>query len=78
MSAATAVPANGELVASVNGESRAFAPGTTIADVVAVLTPTSRGVAVARNGDVVPKSSWVATAVEAGDRLEILTAAQGG
>jgi thiamine biosynthesis protein ThiS len=33
---------------------------------------------VARNGDVVPRSAWTTTLVEAGDHLEILTAAAGG
>jgi sulfur carrier protein len=35
-------------------------------------------VAVARNGEVVPRSAWPHTRVDAGDRIEIVTAAAGG
>ena len=34
--------------------------------------------AVARNGEVVPKSAWDRTVVSGGDRIEIVTAAAGG
>jgi sulfur carrier protein len=36
------------------------------------------GVAVARNSEVVPRSQWSATALAAGDELELVTAVQGG
>jgi sulfur carrier protein len=36
------------------------------------------GVAVAVNGEVVTKSSWVATQLSDGDKVEVLVAAQGG
>lgn len=42
------------------------------------LTPARRGVAVAVNGEVVPRSSWPAARLRDGDRVEVLTAAQGG
>lgn len=38
----------------------------------------SAGIAVARNGTVVPRSRLAVTAVEAGDQIEIVTAVQGG
>lgn len=38
----------------------------------------SRGVAVARNGHVVPRSRWETTDLEDGDRLEIVEPVQGG
>ena len=37
-----------------------------------------KGIAVARNGEVVPKSAWGDTVVSGGDRIEIVTAAAGG
>jgi sulfur carrier protein len=37
-----------------------------------------RGVAVALNGEVVARASWHTTTVTTGDRLEVLTATQGG
>jgi sulfur carrier protein len=42
------------------------------------LTAARRGVAVAVNGEVVPRSSWPAARLRDGDRVEVLTAAQGG
>ncbi len=37
-----------------------------------------RGVAVARNGEVVPRAQWSETALAAGDTIEIVIAKQGG
>jgi sulfur carrier protein len=62
----------------VNGASEQFDPATTVAEVVDRVCPSPEGVAVARNGDVVPRSAWTHTALGTGDRLEILTAAAGG
>ena len=51
----------------------------TIADVVAGLAGSNvRGVAVALNGAVVPRSRWAITRPADGDRVEVLTAVQGG
>jgi sulfur carrier protein len=62
----------------VNGDPYRGAPGTTVADLVAAWCASPRGVAVARNGEVVPRSAWTDTRVDAGDRIEIVTAAAGG
>lgn len=62
----------------VNGEPHDLPSGTTVADVVALVAPSRRGIAVALNGDVVPRSAWERTALSSGDRVEVLTAAQGG
>ena len=37
-----------------------------------------RGVAVAVDAEVVPRSEWTATALEAGQHVELLAAMQGG
>jgi sulfur carrier protein len=37
-----------------------------------------RGIAVALNGSVVPRSAWAETALKAGDNVEIVRARQGG
>ncbi|MFG2296717.1 sulfur carrier protein ThiS [Streptomyces sp. NPDC048603] len=63
---------------SVNGEPREVAAGTTLDLVVATLTTSPSGVAAALNETVVPRGQWPATAVGEGDRVEILTAVQGG
>lgn len=62
----------------VNGDPVELGPGTTVAEVVAGWCRSPRGVAVARNREVVPRSQWAATVVGDGDRLEIVTAAPGG
>ncbi len=62
----------------VNGEPYRAVPGTTVTDLVAAWCPSPRGVAVARNGEVVPRSEWPDTPVGPGDRVEIVTAAAGG
>ncbi|HEY8058716.1 MAG TPA: sulfur carrier protein ThiS [Acidimicrobiales bacterium] len=63
---------------TVNGQTEDVGEGTTVADLVARHRPSPRGVAVARNEEVVPRSQWDTTAAAEGDRFEILTAAQGG
>jgi sulfur carrier protein len=63
---------------TVNGASTDLAPGTTVADLVASWCPSPKGVAVAVNAEVVPRSAWATTAVGTGDAVEIVSAAAGG
>ncbi|MFE2379571.1 sulfur carrier protein ThiS [Streptomyces sp. NPDC059398] len=63
---------------SVNGEPRTIAPGTTLDVLVGGLTTAPSGVAAAVNETVVPRGLWARTALGGGDRVEILTAVQGG
>ena len=67
-----------KVAVTLNGVAEDLAAGTTVADLVARHLESPRGVAVARNEEVVPRSQWATTPVTAGDRFEILTAAQGG
>lgn len=62
----------------VNGEQARVPAGTDLGALVAERVKRAGGVAVAVNGEVVPRSEWAATTVAAGDRIEILVAAQGG
>ncbi|MGW3072118.1 MULTISPECIES: sulfur carrier protein ThiS [unclassified Kitasatospora] len=75
-------PQNGtaptEITLTVNGEPRRLSAGTTLAEVVASVSAANTGVAAALNEAVVPRGSWPATALDTGDRIEILTAVQGG
>ena len=65
--------------ASRSTGSRGTGPaGLTVAELVARWCPSPRGIAVARNGEVVPRSAWAGTVVADGDRIEIVTAAAGG
>ena len=65
---------------TINGNPRDLPDGTAVAEVVTELVggPDPRGVAVAVNGEVVPRTAWATTTVAAGDRVEVLTASQGG
>ena len=62
----------------VNGQPWDGPLGTTVAALVSAWCPSPKGIAVARNGDVVPRSAWADTVVSAGDRIEIVSAAAGG
>ena len=62
----------------VNGERRELHDDTTVADVVRSLVDAERGVAVALDGEVVPRSAWATTRVRDGHRVEVLRAVQGG
>ncbi len=64
--------------ATVNGAPYDAPPGTTVADLVAAWCPSPRGVAVAVDGEVVPKSTWADRIVRPGDRVEIVTGVAGG
>lgn len=68
----------GTLTVSVNGEPRQVAPGTALDAIVRTLTPSVSGVAAALNETVVPRARWTTTALAEGDRVEVLTAVQGG
>ena len=62
----------------LNGEPRELPDGATVAEAVAELTALATGVAAAVNGDVIPRGSWAATLLRAGDQVEVVTAVQGG
>jgi sulfur carrier protein len=63
---------------NVNGTDRDVAGEPDVAALVTELTGERRGVAVAVNGAVVPKSTWASVRLRDGDRVEVLSAAQGG
>lgn len=65
--------------ALVNGDPTELQARVTIASLVSELvgSDNQRGIAVARNGEVVPRAEWD-TQVEEGDEIEIVKAVQGG
>ncbi len=69
-----------DLHLTVNGEHHAFADALTVYGLLERLgrDPGLPGVAVAVGDRVVRRSEWAATALRDGDRVEIVTAAQGG
>jgi sulfur carrier protein len=62
----------------VNGEERAVEAVADVAGLVAVLGLDSRKVAVERNLQIVPRSTYGATPVTEGDRIEIVHFIGGG
>jgi sulfur carrier protein len=64
----------------LNGEPRDLRDGATVADAVdASGAPESRaGVAVAVDGEVVPRGRWDGQALAEGQQIEVLQAVQGG
>lgn len=66
---------------SVNGQQTSVEEAITVSDLLAFLhgaDTTTRGVAVALNGEVVSRSRWDESTLEEGDRLEVLRAVGGG
>lgn len=67
----------------INGDRREYAADTTVAAVVTDITAPGNGavpggIAVAVNDEVVSRASWADTVLAAGDRVDVLTAVQGG
>jgi sulfur carrier protein len=63
---------------TVNGIGQRLPGELTVADLVERITGAHQGVAVAVNGEVVPRGGWPTRQLRDGDRVEVLTAAQGG
>ena len=65
----------------MNGETRELEEGATVADLIeqsgAGVEP-RRGIAVAVDAEVVPRSAWEDTELSEGQTVELLTAIQGG
>ncbi len=64
----------------LNGGESELQAGDTVADVLAGmgLSPDAKGIAVAVDHGVVPRSEWREFALPANARVEVLTAMQGG
>jgi sulfur carrier protein len=62
----------------VNGNRKEIAQGATVADLVSEMETPPSGVAVAVNGEVVPRRGWAKASLNEGDHVEVLTAIGGG
>ena len=69
-----------ELRLTVNGDPVCVGAGCTVADVVTrtLGQDQPRGVAVAVDRCVIPRSEWASTLVRTGAHIEVVTAAAGG
>jgi sulfur carrier protein len=63
---------------SVNGDPREIPADLTLDRLVASYSSAPSGVAAAVNDTVVPRARWAELRLGEGDRIEILTAVQGG
>jgi sulfur carrier protein len=63
---------------TVNGKHQETDEGLSLTELVSRISDRSTGIAVALNSEVVPRGSWSETAVQAGDRIDVVTAVQGG
>jgi sulfur carrier protein len=62
----------------LNGQVRELRDDATVADAVAAAGAPDRGVAVAVDGEVVPRATWPRTPLSQGQKVEVLQAVQGG
>jgi len=63
---------------TVNGAVADVPVGTSVGDLVRVRIDDRRRVAVARNGEVVPRAEWDTTALAENDVVEVLAPVAGG
>ncbi len=66
------------LAITVNGEHRRIPAPASVADLLAELGMTSGKIAVERNLEIVPRSTYAEVMVESGDAFEIVTFVGGG
>jgi sulfur carrier protein len=64
----------------LNGDAVRLPADATVAEAVARLgaAEARRGIAVAVDGEIVPRSEWEATGLEHGQKVEVVGAIQGG
>jgi sulfur carrier protein len=63
---------------TINGQDRSFETAPTVTQLISQLALTQRRIAVERNGEIVPRSRFDETLLNAGDHLEIVVAVGGG
>ncbi len=62
----------------VNGKPRQIDEATDVAGLLALLEVDTRGVAVARNAEIVPREAYATATLREGDRVEIVRMVGGG
>jgi sulfur carrier protein len=63
---------------TVNGAAQTVTDGTTLAELITLIHGDGRGIAVAVDGDVVPRPEWPRHELTGGQEIELVTAMQGG
>lgn len=62
----------------INGISRQFTANLSIAELIEQLGYTGKRIALERNGDIVPRSTYASVPLADGDKLELVVAVGGG
>jgi sulfur carrier protein len=68
----------GQIQVFINGEPREVPAGLGVASLLEHLGMRADRVAIERNLEILPRSAWATTAVQAGDRFEIVHLVGGG
>lgn len=63
---------------TINGQPREFGQPLAVSELLAVLELTGKRLAIERNGEIVPRSSFDSFTLQHGDQLEIVVAVGGG
>lgn len=63
---------------SINGAARQLPPNTTVASLIEEMGFAGKRIAIERNGDIVPRSTFATQLLSNGDKLEIVVAVGGG
>ncbi len=63
---------------SINGETRRFTAPLNVAELVDQLAYTGKRIALERNGEIVPRSTFATQQLADGDQLEVVVAVGGG
>jgi len=63
---------------TLNGKNTEFVGSITVSALLDCLNISAQQVAVAINGEVVPRDTWASTEIHAGDAVEIVRAVGGG
>jgi thiamine biosynthesis protein ThiS len=66
------------ITVSINGELRQLPAKTTVAALIEVMGLAGKRVALERNGEIVPRSTFVTQQLSADDKLEVVVAVGGG
>jgi thiamine biosynthesis protein ThiS len=66
------------ITVSINGEARQLPSGVTVASLIDEMGLAGKRVALERNGEIVPRSTFAAIRLSQNDKLEIVVAVGGG
>ena len=66
------------ITVSINGEPRQLPANTTVAALIDEMGLTGKRIALERNGEIVPRSTYTNVQLADGDKLEVVVAVGGG